>query len=179
MWNTLKDAPLSAWFGIIVILGYIFVALFAPMIAPFGEQEIVGDQYQVWDESHILGTDNLGRDMFTRILYGARNTIGIALSATVLTFIIGSVFGLLAATLGGWIDQVFSRIVDIMMAIPLFIAALLLLSIVGTSIFNMIVIIAILEATRVYRLAVRWHGMWWFWTSSKRPSCAANGCITS
>lgn len=102
---------------------------------------------------HLLGTDNLGRDMFTRILYGARNTIGIALSATVLTFIIGSVFGLLAATLGGWIDQVFSRIVDIMMAIPLFIAALLLLSIVGTSIFNMIVIIAILEATRVYRLA--------------------------
>ncbi|QIE46287.1 ABC transporter permease [Pseudohalocynthiibacter aestuariivivens] len=148
----LRTAPVSAWFGIIVILGYIFVALFAPWIAPFGEHEIVGDQYQLWDSTHLLGTDNLGRDMLSRILFGARNTIGIALSATVITFIIGVVFGLLAATLGGIVDQVLSRIVDVMMAIPLFIAALLLLTIVGTSIFNMVAVIAILEATRVYRL---------------------------
>lgn len=153
MLNALRDAPLSAWFGIVVILVYVVVALTAPLIAPFGEQQIVGDQYQLWDRTHILGTDNLGRDMLTRIIYGARNTIGIALTATVLTFLIGTFFGLLAATLGGWVDQVLSRIVDVMMAIPLFIAALLLLSIVGTSIFNMIVVIALLEATRVYRLS--------------------------
>lgn len=153
MRNALKDAPPSAWFGIVIISIYFFVALFAPVIAPFGEQEIVGDQYLPWGDTFLLGTDNLGRDMLTRILYGARNTIGIALAATVLTFLIGSFFGLLAATLGGWVDQVLSRFVDVMMAIPLFIAALLLLSIVGTSIFNMIAVIAILEATRVYRLS--------------------------
>ncbi len=151
--RTLRSAPLSAWFGIVVICGYIFVALFAPLIAPFGEHEIVGEQYMLWDSTYLLGTDNLGRDMLSRILYGARNTIGIALAATVITFIIGVAFGLMAATLGGIADQILSRIVDVMMAIPLFIAALLLLTIVGTSVFNMIAVIAILEATRVYRLS--------------------------
>ncbi len=150
--RTLRTAPFSAWFGIVVIIGYIIVALFAPIIAPYGEHEIVGEQYMLWDSTHLLGTDNLGRDMLSRILYGARNTIGIALTATVVTFIIGVVFGLVAATLGGIADQILSRIVDVMMAIPLFIAALLLLTIVGTSVFNMIAVIAILESTRVYRL---------------------------
>ncbi len=107
----------------------------------------------LWGADHLLGTDNLGRDMLSRILFGARNTIGIALAATVLTFVIGVFLGLLAATMGGIVDQVLSRIVDVMMAIPLFIAALLLLTIVGTSVFNMIAIIAILESTRVYRIA--------------------------
>ncbi|WP_272010481.1 ABC transporter permease [Roseovarius sp. ZX-A-9] len=148
-----RSVPISAWFGFIVILGYIFVALFAPFIAPYGEHEIVGDQYMLWGADHLLGTDNLGRDMLSRILFGARNTIGIALAATVLTFVIGVFLGLLAATMGGIVDQVLSRIVDVMMAIPLFIAALLLLTIVGTSVFNMIAIIAILESTRVYRIA--------------------------
>lgn len=151
--HTLRSAPPSALFGIVVICGYIFVALFAPWIAPFSEHEIVGEQYMLWDGTHLLGTDNLGRDMLSRILYGARNTIGIALTATVITFGIGVVFGLLAATLGGIVDQILSRIVDVMMAIPLFIAALLLLTIVGTSVVNMIAVIAILESTRVYRLA--------------------------
>lgn len=148
----LRTAPLSAWFGIVVILGYIIVALFAPFIAPYGEHEIVGDAYLQWDSTHLLGTDNLGRDMLSRILFGARNTIGIALSATVITFFIGVILGLLAATQGGILDQVLSRTVDVLMAIPLFIAALLLLTILGTTIFNMVLVIAVLESTRVYRL---------------------------
>jgi peptide/nickel transport system permease protein len=102
---------------------------------------------------HLLGTDNLGRDMLSRLIYGARNTVGIAFATTALAFILGSVLGLLAAVVGGWLDQLLSRTVDVLMAIPALIFALLLLTIVGTSVINMILVIAVIDATRVYRLA--------------------------
>jgi peptide/nickel transport system permease protein len=152
-WRELKKAPLSAKFGIAVILTYVFVALFAPIIAPYGEAEIVGDQFEEWSEQFFLGTDNLGRDMLTRIIYGARNTVGIALITTAVAFLLGGSCGILAAVIGGWIDQLLSRTVDVLMAIPLLIFAMLLLTIFGTSVLNMILIIGILDSTRVFRIA--------------------------
>ena len=152
-WKLLRTAPPTAWFGLTVILLYILAALLAPAISPYGETEVVGEQYEAWSEEFILGTDNVGRDMLTRLIYGARNTVGIALLTTVLTFLLGSFLGLLASTLGGWVDQILSRIVDVIMAIPQLIFALLLLTIVGTSIMNMVLVIAVLDATRVFRLA--------------------------
>ena len=149
----LRTAPPTAWFGLIVILLYILAALLAPAISPYGETEVVGEQYAPWSEEFVLGTDNIGRDMLTRLIYGARNTVGIALLTTVLTFLLGSFLGLLASTLGGWVDQILSRIVDVVMAIPQLIFALLLLTIVGTSVMNMVLVIAVLDATRVFRLA--------------------------
>lgn len=152
-WKELKKAPGSAKFGIVIILIYVFVALFAPVLTPYGESEVVGVEFEVWGDEFLLGTDNLGRDMLTRLLYGARNTIGIALVTTILAFLIGGVGGILAATLGGWLDQLLSRVVDILMAIPALIFALLLLTIFGTSIPVLVLVIAILDSTRVYRLA--------------------------
>ena len=152
-WRELKKAPLSAKFGLAVIVGYVFVAIFAPVLTPYGESEIVGSEFEEWGEKFLLGTDNLGRDMLTRLLYGARNTIGIAFVTTCLAFLIGGVAGILAATLAGWIDQALSRFVDILMAIPALIFSLLLLTIFGTSIPVLIVIIAVLDSTRVFRLA--------------------------
>ena len=151
--RVVRTAPVSACFGVVVIALYVLVAIFAPFIAPFGEREVVGGEYLPWDATHWLGTDNLGRDMLTRLLYGARNTVGIAFLTTSLAFILGAVAGLLAAAVGGWLDQVLSRIVDVLMAIPALIFALLLLTIVGTSIFNMIMVIALIDSTRVFRLA--------------------------
>ena len=87
----LKKAPISAWFGMIVILIYAFVALFAPIIAPYGEGEVLGDAYRPWTAAHPVGTDQLGRDMLTRLIYGARNTIGIAFVTMLLSFMIGGV----------------------------------------------------------------------------------------
>ena len=147
------DAPLSAKFGLLVIAIYVFVALFAPWVAPFGESEIVGRKFQPWDDQFLLGTDHLGRDMLTRILYGARNTVGIALLTTILAFILGGVLGILAAVLGGWLDQLLSRIVDVFMAIPALIFAMMLLSIFGTSIINLIIIMSVIDATRIFRIA--------------------------
>lgn len=152
-WRELKKAPLSAKFGLLVIIVYVFVAFFAPVLTPYGESEVVGSEYDVWSDAHPLGTDNLGRDMLTRIFYGARNTVGIAFVTTVLAFLIGGIAGIMAASLGGWLDQLLSRVVDILMAIPQLIFALLLLTIFGTSIANLVIIIAVLDSTRVFRLS--------------------------
>ena len=147
------SAPLSAKFGIVVILFFSIISIFAPLIAPYGETEIIGRSYEVWSEKHLLGTDNLGRDMLSRLIFGARNTIGMALFTTFLAFLIGGVLGMIAAVIGGWIDQILGRIVDVLMSIPSLIFALLILSFFGTSITYLIATCAILEATRVFRLA--------------------------
>jgi peptide/nickel transport system permease protein len=152
-WRALKKAPWTAWFGLIVVSLYILVAIFAPLLAPYGEAEVVGDQFAPWDSQFLLGTDQIGRDMLSRLIFGARNTIAIAVVTTALSFSIGGLLGMLAAVLGGWVDQILSRLVDILMSIPQLIFALVLLLIFGTSIINLVLIIAVLDSTRVFRLA--------------------------
>ncbi|WP_227421504.1 ABC transporter permease [Pacificispira spongiicola] len=144
--------PKTALFGLVVVSVYALLAVATPWIAPFRESEVVGGAYMPWSALHVLGTDNLGRDMLTRILYGGRNTLGIAFTATMITFLIGMWLGLLAAVTGGWIDQMLARIVDMMMSVPQLIFKLFLLSLFGTSIPALILIIAAVDSTRVFRL---------------------------
>ncbi len=153
MARTARDMPLTAAFGLTVIVVYVLVAIFAPLLAPFPERAVVGSQFQPWDGTHWLGTDRLGRDMLSRLIYGARNTVGIAFATTALAFLVGTALGILAALRGGWLDQVLSRFVDALMAIPSLIFALLLLTIFGTSVLTLILVIAAVDATRVYRIA--------------------------
>ncbi len=150
--SSLRKAPFSAWFGMIVVTGYVFVALFAPLLAPYGEAQIFPTPFAPWGDDHRLGTDQIGRDVLTRLIYGARNTMGIALVTTLLSFLVGGGLGLVAAISRGFIDQILSRFVDILMAIPSLIFALVLLSIFGSTVINLILIIAMLDATRVFRL---------------------------
>ena len=183
-------APFTSQLGMVVVMVYAFVALTAPLLAPFGETEIVGDQYEPWGSVFLLGTDNIGRDMLTRLIYGARNTVGIAFVITSLAFVIGGFTGMLAATLGGWIDQILSRIVDVLMAIPGLVFVLLVLSFFGTAIPVLIVVIAIFESTRVFRLTravamnvevmdyveiskLRGESMWWIVWSEILPNTTA------
>ncbi|SEB64197.1 peptide/nickel transport system permease protein [Pseudomonas mohnii] len=186
----LVRAPLSAKFGLLVIVVYILVALFAPVLAPFGETQVVGEGFAPWGGQFLLGTDNLGRDMFSRLVYGARNTLGIAFLTTVLAFLLGGLSGLVAAIKGGAIDQGLSRVVDILMAIPQLIFALLILSVVGTTATSLVLVIALLDATRVFRLSravamnvvvqdfveaarLRGEGLWWLVTREVLPNAAA------
>jgi peptide/nickel transport system permease protein len=183
-------APLSAKFGLLVIVVYILVALFAPVLAPFGETQVVGEGFAPWGGPFLLGTDNLGRDIFSRLVYGARNTLGIAFLTTVLAFLLGGLSGLVAAIKGGAIDQGLSRVVDILMAIPQLIFALLILSVVGTTATSLVLVIALLDATRVFRLSravamnvvvqdfveaarLRGEGLWWLVTREVLPNAAA------
>lgn len=174
----IKKAPLSARVGLAIIALNLFAMVFAPVIAPYSETEVTGDVWLPPSAQHLLGTDQLGRDMFTRIVYGARNTISIALLITLLSFAVGSVSGFLAATLKGWVDQLLGRIVDIIMAFPTLIFALMILSVLGTSVPVLVVVIALLDSTRVFRLSravamdievmdyvevarLRGEGLWW------------------
>ncbi|AXM95216.1 ABC transporter permease [Pseudomonas plecoglossicida] len=186
----LLRAPLSAKFGLLVIVAYIVVALFAPLLAPYGETQVVGEGFAPWSPEFLLGTDNLGRDMFSRLLYGARNTLGIAFLTTSLAFLLGGLCGLVAAIKGGWIDQGLSRVVDLLMAIPQLIFALLILSVVGTTATSLVLVIALLDATRVFRLSravamnvvvqdfveaarLRGEGLWWLVSREVLPNAAA------
>ena len=148
----LLKSPMTAKFGLLVILIYVVVALFAPFIAPYGEAEVFPMPYAPWSSEFIFGTDQIGRDIFSRLIYGARNTVGIAVATTALAFIIGGILGLAAAIARGWLDQLLSRTVDVLMAIPSLIFALVLLSIFGSTVTNLIIIIAVLDSTRVFRL---------------------------
>ncbi len=149
----LRQSPWSARVGLAMVLLNVFAAVFAPYIAPYSETEIVGDVWMPMSTDHLLGTDHLGRDLFTRLLYGARNTIAIAFVTTMLSFVVGTILGFFAATLGGWTDLTLSRLIDILMAFPTLIFALIALSVVGTSVASLIIIIALLDSTRVYRLS--------------------------
>jgi peptide/nickel transport system permease protein len=149
----LRQSPWSARLGLAMVLLNVFAAVFTPYIAPYTETEIVGDVWLPMSWDHLLGTDHLGRDLFTRLIYGARNTIAIAFITTMLSFVVGTILGFFAATLGGWTDLTLSRMVDILMAFPTLIFALIALSVVGTSVASLIIIIALLDSTRVYRLS--------------------------
>ena len=119
-----RKSPYTARFGVTVILFYVLVALLAPLLAPYGEAQIFPTPYEPWNAKHLFGTDQIGRDIFSRMIYGARNTVGIAVATTLLSFLIGGSLGLAAAIDRRWIDQILSRSVDVLMAIPSLIFAL-------------------------------------------------------
>lgn len=149
----MRRIPLSALIGLVITAAYFLAAIFAPLIAPHGFADIIGG---VWDPSSanaLLGTDSIGRDLLSRMIYGGRTTIAIATAATVLSFTTGSILGFAAAVIGGWVDQVLSRIVDLIMSIPSLIFALVVLSVMPVTVVTLILVMGLLDSTRVFRLA--------------------------
>lgn len=149
----LKRMPLTALVGLLLTFSFLIMAIFAPWLAPYSMSESVGDMWMGPSAEFLLGTDNLGRDLLSRLIYGARTTITIAALATALAFSIGSVLGILAAVYGGWIDQLISRGVDIVMSIPTLIFALVILSVMPSTLLMLILIMGVLDSTRVFRIS--------------------------
>ncbi|SES97717.1 ABC transporter permease [Oceanicella actignis] len=145
--------PLSALLGLTVTALFFAGAALAPWIAPYPMTEIVGDVWEPASAEHLLGTDSIGRDLLSRMIYGGRTTIWIATMATALSFLTGSVLGLTAAVAGGWVDQALSRLVDLVMSIPTLIFALVVLSVLPTTVTTLVLVMGLLDSTRVYRLA--------------------------
>ncbi|MAC80568.1 MAG: ABC transporter permease [Rhodobacteraceae bacterium] len=145
--------PPAALIGLILTACYFVMAIFAPLIAPYGMAEVVGGVWEPSSDQFLLGTDNIGRDLFTRMIYGGRTTIFIATAATILSFTTGATLGFTAAVLGGWPDQILSRFVDLLMSIPTLIFALVVLSVMPVTVPMLILVMGLLDSTRVYRLS--------------------------
>jgi peptide/nickel transport system permease protein len=149
----IRRMPIAALIGLVLTTLFLLTAILAPWLAPYGLGEIVG---QVWEPSSSqfwLGTDNLGRDLLSRMIYVARVTIFIAVLATALSFSLGAILGFTAAVVGGWFDTIMSRFVDLLMAIPTLIFGLVVLSVLPSTILTLILVMGILDSTRVYRLS--------------------------
>ncbi len=187
-WKIFLEMPLASKCGMAIILLNVFVVLLAIFrITPYGETSLVADVWSPSSAEHWLGADQLGRDMLSRIIYGAATTIGIALAATLISFTLGIIMGFTAAVLGGVIDQILSRIIDALMAIPTLILALVVISVLGTDMIVLIMVIAVLDSTRVFRLSraiamdvvvmefveaarLRGEGLWWIMRREVLPN---------
>ncbi|MBV8770255.1 MAG: ABC transporter permease [Hyphomicrobiales bacterium] len=182
--------PLFAKIGLAIVAINLLVAIFGPWLAPYDQSQSVGDTWAPSSAHMWLGADQIGRDMLTRLIYGARMTIGIAAATTVLSFLIGITLGFTAAVVGKWVDVVLSRVIDIMLSIPQLIFALIILGVFGSSIPVLIITIAVLDSTRVFRLAralgvnlavlefveaarLRGEGLWWVIRREILPNAAA------
>ena len=178
LWLALKEMNWASWLGVFIVSVFGFCAIFAPLLAPYGQSEVVGDVWEPLFGEFVFGTDQIGRDMLSMLIYGARNMIALALLTTAWAFGLGSLLGFLAGTMHGWADQALSRFVDIVISIPTLIFALIVLSSTGTSIFALVTVIAIIYAMPVYRIAravamdievmdfveaarLRGEGLWW------------------
>jgi len=151
----------------------------ASLFAPHGEGELLtNDSFAPPSAAELLGGDYLGRDMLSRLLYGARRTLGLAALITMLAFGVGVLLGFLSAIAGGWIEGLISRVNDVLLAFPSLILALIVIAALGTSLSVLVLTVALIEATRVFRVAralgmdivamdyieaarARGEGFWW------------------
>ncbi|MFT4218025.1 MAG: ABC transporter permease [Micropruina sp.] len=138
--------------GSIIALAVVVLAVLGPLLAPYGENEIVGKPFTM--EGGPLGTDYLGQDVLSRVLYGGQSVLMIAVLATVLGVALGLIVGVAAAYLGGWLDEVLMRGNDVLLAFPQILIALVVLSAVEQPTWWMIVLlVGIAHAPRVARVA--------------------------
>jgi peptide/nickel transport system permease protein len=178
----------TAAIGLAIVAIYLIAVAFAPLIAPYAQDNIT-DNAEPWiaDAQHWLGLDNLGRDIFSRLIFGMRLSVGLSLVMTALAFLIGVIAGFAAAVAGGWLDTVLSRLVDLILSMPQLIFALVILSVLGSSLPILVVTIAVLNAPIVFRLAravamsivnlefveaarVRGEGWWWIVSREIMPN---------
>ena len=157
-----RDAPpgagfrlgLAAWTGVAVALFWVLVAAFAPWIAPYSPYEFVArTPYLPIGGEFVFGTDYLGRDVLSRLVHGARLTIGMAFAATCIATAVGSVLGLVAALKGGVVDAVLSRGNDALLSIPTIMMGLVVIAALGSSISILVGTTGLIYASSVFRIA--------------------------
>jgi peptide/nickel transport system permease protein len=148
----LREFDLSAKVGLFVLLLFLLGVFIGPFLSPYDEVQIVSDVWESPSAKHWLGTDRIGRDLFTRILYGGQVTVIISFLATLGAFLIGSPLGIISALIGGWFDLLVTRLVDAVMAFPGLILALIVLSAIGTSMPALVMMMSVLSSTIVFRL---------------------------
>lgn len=142
-----------AVFGMIILGILIITAIFAPVISTYDrDQTDLENTYKAPSEKHVLGTDQLGRDVLTRLIYGGRVSLSVGLISTTISVIVGVILGASAGYYGKTIDNVIMRIVDIFMCFPFFVIAITMAAIMGPSIWNVMIISGLLNWTQIARI---------------------------
>ncbi len=146
-----KSFCFFAFLALLIIL----IAIFAPVITGgvSPSEAVLTDALQPPSAEHIFGTDKLGRDIFTRVIYGARTSLTAAFSVVILIFILGTILGVLAGYFGGWVDAVIMRVADLMVSFPGMVFAMAIAGIMGASIRNAVIAVALVSWTKYARLA--------------------------
>ena len=142
----------TAMLGLGILVTIVVLAVFAPYIAPYGPYDRVGGRHASPDRQRILGTDSVGRDVLSRLIYGARTSLIVSFSAVILRSAVGISLGLLAGYFGGWVDRIITRIVDVFMAFPFVLLAILVVAILGPSLRNVIIALGITGWTGICRI---------------------------
>ncbi len=182
-----------SWVGKIaaaIIAIWIILVFIGPYIAPFHEADMIADDsFLPADGQFLLGSDYLGRDILSRILWGARTTIGISFVATLMAYFFGITLGIAAAVKGGWIDTGLSRINDAILALPTIMLGLIVIAALGSSIPILVLTAGLIYAVSVFRIAralgqdimvsdfvecarARGEGVWWIITREVLPNAA-------
>jgi peptide/nickel transport system permease protein len=141
-----------AWTGIVIVLIGLLLAVIGPWIAPNGVGDIIGGVYDQPGGQTLLGTDVLGRDILSRLLYGARLTVGVALAATVLGFLLGMAVGFSAAEIGGRYDDFVTWLIDVFLSFPPILLALIVIASLSSDLWVLIGTIAVIHSSRVARV---------------------------
>jgi len=152
-WYRFRKNPLTLIGGSVLVM-FIFLAIFAPLITPYNPEVInMKERLQPPSASHWFGTDEVGRDLLTRVAYGARLSLGMGISVVVIAGLIGTMIGAFAGYVGGRIGQVIMRIMDVILAFPTLVLAMALTAALGPSLFNAMLAIAIVKIPVFVRLA--------------------------
>jgi len=145
-------------FGLIITIILLIISIFANVIAPYGMNEAdIDNKLQSSSSTHLFGTDNLGRDILSRIIYGAQVTVVVGFSASLLSTVISVILGLFSGYFGGKFDLIIQRVVDLMMAFPSIILLIALMSILGTGVVQLIIVLGLrsgIVGSRLIRSAV-------------------------
>ena len=151
-WRSFKKSR-SAVVGAGIVVFFVLLAIFGPLIAPYGmNEQSLANRLLAPSGEHWFGTDDLGRDIFSRILYGARLSIWVGFASVIMSVIVGTFLGIIAGYYGRWIDTIISRIFDIMLAFPSILLAIAIVSILGPSLTNALIAIAIINIPTFGRL---------------------------
>lgn len=133
----------SAMLGLSILIVLVLAALLAPLIAPYDPTKISRDVMQAPSLNHLMGTDNLGRDVFTRVLYGARISLQMGFIAVAIAASIGTLIGVISGTYGGWVDGFFMRFIDALMALPGILLALTVAATLGPGLYNAMIAVGV------------------------------------
>lgn len=155
-WRRFSRVFLGRWLviiGLVLVLGTLVMAIFAPIIAPYDSNEQnLSQRLAQPSREHLLGTDNVGRDTFSRVVYGSRTSLLVALGSLILAVLVGVTLGLIAGYFGGWTFTIIMRLIDALMAFPPILLAMVIAGLLGGGIINIVMAIGISLTSSFCRL---------------------------